>query len=587
MRKLVLISLSIFASLTMFAQDGKKCSSAIPMGKDYHAEVQNGQTIWYTASTYDLPLTVTFTPKNNTDPAPEVEMDFTCVPGYYADSILCSLFCKTSGSSGLDMKMPHKPTLNKKTVDGKLVYYLSLGEKYRDLLLRMGISYPVDVFVKVTYKSAGAIELTPDVFANCMDGAKFMQYGDTVRVAANDKERHVIVPYVQWQEDTVLYIWDKNATTPCEMAVANKCDFDPQVVGDNVVQHKVMSPGDTLKTKAEHIYSYVHNTEFPPEAGMYFAKFYSAAPGVMTIVKAKQAPPRGNATLMRYGFTYPLDANSTAVYAIPTSWKVDTKFTTPTSHIFRMKIATDPDFSDAHTLKEYQFQKLEAGHWQGVSGKELKAFWQKTSENFLYIRFECTEATTITPERWAASDCFEDITYLPFAQQSEKQFPVKYKIYLADWVDGDMKLSASVKCRLFVSDTCEFGDTNPSSDWVAYREIKGGAVVTINQETIEGWENSADEDGYIYLYFFGTTTGMVRIESTALEEADPVYQHATLAAKCEGNTVTVSVTAEQDVSVSGTSESWHAVPGTPHELNLPAGTYTIVGEPETIEITLP
>ena len=81
--------------------------------------------------------------------------------------------------------------------DGTFVYYLSLGKDYRDLLLQMGISYNLEVFVKVTYKSNGKIAMAPDdMFTNCMDGAKFMHLGDTVRVAAKDKERHVIVPYV-------------------------------------------------------------------------------------------------------------------------------------------------------------------------------------------------------------------------------------------------------------------------------------------------------------------------------------------------------------------------------------------------------
>ena len=78
-----------YMHLPAYAQGmGTSCRTAIPMGNDYQAQVKNGQTVWYSAWTFDLPLTVTFAPKSKTDPAPEVEMDFSCTSGYYRDSIL-------------------------------------------------------------------------------------------------------------------------------------------------------------------------------------------------------------------------------------------------------------------------------------------------------------------------------------------------------------------------------------------------------------------------------------------------------------------------------------------------------------------
>ena len=75
------------------AQQGKSCSNPIPLGKDYSATITKPQTVWYSANTFDLPLAVYFKTTTPNQP-PIVEMDFTCTPGVYADSILCSLFCK-------------------------------------------------------------------------------------------------------------------------------------------------------------------------------------------------------------------------------------------------------------------------------------------------------------------------------------------------------------------------------------------------------------------------------------------------------------------------------------------------------------
>ena len=85
----VIILLGIVSD--MQAQSGATCQDAIPLGKDYKKEISGPQTVWYTAWTFDLPLAVYFMPLKEADPAPEVEMDFSCTTGVYKDSILCSV----------------------------------------------------------------------------------------------------------------------------------------------------------------------------------------------------------------------------------------------------------------------------------------------------------------------------------------------------------------------------------------------------------------------------------------------------------------------------------------------------------------
>lgn len=121
MKRLVSIVACVCALLgtgvhTYAQAPGEECSTAIPLGKDdYSVSVKNGMSVWYSAWTFDLPLSVYFAPKNGaSDPAPVVEMDFSCTPGFYEDSILCRLFCKTSS---IMIDMPHKPSLNSKTLD--------------------------------------------------------------------------------------------------------------------------------------------------------------------------------------------------------------------------------------------------------------------------------------------------------------------------------------------------------------------------------------------------------------------------------------------------------------------------------------
>ena len=70
-------------------KDGSTCYKAIPITKDFQVEITSSQTVWYTAGTFDLPLAVYFIPQNESDPAPEVEMDFSCTSRVYSDPIIC------------------------------------------------------------------------------------------------------------------------------------------------------------------------------------------------------------------------------------------------------------------------------------------------------------------------------------------------------------------------------------------------------------------------------------------------------------------------------------------------------------------
>ena len=590
---------------------GSSCKDAIPMGKNYSATVKNGQTIWYSAWTFDLPLTVTFAPKNGkNDPAPEVEMDFTCTPGIYEDSILCSLFCQTSSGSGVQFDMPHKPKLETKTLDDDtFVYYLSLGERYRDLLLQMGISYNLEVYVKVTYKCNGVISMAPDdLFSNCVDNAPFMHIGDVVQVQAKDKKNHVIIPYVQWQEDTIIYKW--TGTQPCTLAVANTCDFDPTNNNDpNLIQFTInpIQPGDSIKVKAETIYKWVHNKEYPNKAGMYFAKFYSEAPGSMKITKAPQAPPQASATLLRLDRTYALNAHETGLFAFPKSWDQDdtvhTIFTTPTEHLFRMTISTDADFADEHILKVYDFAKDKSGRFQGIYGSEMKAFWKKTKEQYLYVRFDCSEATTITSTKWIVDKCISGTKN--YIHSLDTTFEVKrnstggnYRFNYSQWVGGDLEMTFSVanKCSVYVATDCDIAmstNVQTAPNLLYYdRFTTSKNTITISADEIASWAPRITADGYFYMRIQHVLSGYysMKIKSNAPKDADPVYPTSTIAVACEGTKIVVNVSKAQTIRVydaaSAQKAEWNAEPGTPQELVLPVGKYTLVGENEKIEINL-
>ena len=529
MKRNVLVCVLVLAFLAVGTSAfgrGESCAFPIELGKDYHAQITGAGTYWYVANTFDLPLSVYFTPQNESDPAPEIQMDFTCTPGVYKDSILCSLFCPQSG--GIEFDMPHTPKLSEDVKDGKKIYYLSMGKTYRDLLLKMGIDYNVEVYVKVTYKASGAIAMAPDdMFSNCMDGYKFMHLGDTVHVAANDKDRHVIVPYVQWQSDSIRYIWE--GEEPVKLAVASVCEFDPMDGADpNVLHRTTLHKGDTLKVASARLSYYVNFVD--NAAGMFYAKFYSAAPGIMKVERVPMAPPEGGATLLKYDYAAKINANDTlALYAIPATWDTATIFTAPTNYSVRMYVGLTPEFTPITAVDSFQFSRAESAHTLGLLTSEMKALAQKATSNYLYVRFRCAALTSVTPAIWKHSDCLPKCGLITtdsvtISVKRQGYGAAYYRFYFADWVGGDMTFnwkSATQRCKTYIGKNCSFPADDTNADVFGYKNIAKSGLWTIPAEIVAEWKDNVDEDGYLYIRFVTDDDNEMVISTTAPKEKDP------------------------------------------------------------------
>lgn len=581
----------LFGAMTMNAATGTSCYDAIPLGKDYTETINGPKTVWYVAKTFDLPVKVCFTPVNIDLPAPDVEMDFTCTPGVYEDSILCSLFCKNN-TTGVTFDMPHKPVLELE--DG--AYCISMGKRYRDLLLQAGISYNVEVYVKVTFKSAGILSMVPDTeFADCMDGGKFMQLGDTVNVLPKDKDRHVILPYVQWSKDSIRYIWQ--GTAPLSVAIANTCGIDPtDYTDERIVDRIEMQPGDTACYTAAQIKYYAGFEN--AQAGMYYGKFYSNGTGVLKVERIPVAPPDGGAILLEYGKTVSIEANDTQLYALRKD-TVSLRFDSPTAYILRMHIGATADFTPETALATYQYPVYEGGHTLQLTTQQMEALWAKSSGKYLYVRFATNAATTVTPDIWYPSECAKKWNNLPQGNLSIKRIAserVYYKIVYSEWKGGDITIKDTkgyvVDVDVYVEDTCGFA----TSDTHLYNgNIKRRGTLTIPAATVNTWAEHVDDEGNLYILFDPTGNTTITISSTAPEEQDPEppLPSATIHVACisESNAnIEVSVSVAQQLTITNATgmvvQQWNATTAAPQKIMLNAGTYTLKGDNEQITIVL-
>lgn len=589
----------ITAACPALAQLGTSCYDPIRLGKNYSATITGPGTKWYVANTFDLPLTVKFYPDDNTAPVPDIAMDFGCVSGVYEDSIVCSLFCYTNTGY---VRLPHTVTPDqKKDNQGRLYYEVAMGEFYRDMLLSAGISYDLDVFVKVKYHCAGTINLTPDAeFSQCMETDQWLLFDRVLPVAANDEETFFIAPYANWQYNTIRYVW--SGEQPATVVLGTSCDFEPLDVMDErrVTVMEMKAGGDTvIHTYADIAYymTYMRNPTNTAKGGIFYVKVVSTGTGSLKVERVPEIPPSGGATLLQYDLETPISGDTSALYAIPKSWTSATRFDTPTDHLFKMYVGLTPDFYTTEAVGTYSFSVTDEGHWCGLTQTELKALWAQSDKKHLYLRFQCTETTTITATLWDPSDCIgittviRRDTLLNVAARSK----VIHRFYHNDWAGGDMTVqwSRTSTMKMLLSGDCTIGTIETGNEIFDFYKLTGPAC-TIPESTIAGWADHLDADGYFYVRFYtaGTASGQVTISTTAPEETDPVYPRATIYLACPDGIsgVQIHVSTPQTVRITDAegNEIWQQIvlPSQPQDVSLPSGRYMLFGEKEQIEIHL-
>ena len=595
--------LLVGTSLPVAAQSGASCENPIPLGREYSEHITGMDTVWYVANSFDLTLTVKYYPNDNMA-APDLYMDFSCTPGVYGDSIICGLFCTENAI----VQLHYHVTPVWKLDDNNNVYYeVSMGEWYRNVLLEHGISYNVEILIKAVYYGRGDITLTPDAeFSECMETDQWLLLGRTLSVAPDDDSTYFIAPYANWAEDSVRYIW--SGAQPATVVIGTICDFDPlDGLDDRRIDVLEMKAGrDTVNhTNADIAYymTYMQNPDNTAKGGIFYVKVVSAGVGSLKVEHMPETPPDGDATLLEYSKATMITGDTASLYAIPRTWTSATRFDTPTDHVFKMYIGTTADFYLKDAIATCPYNAAEDGHWFGFLQSEMEALWEQTSQKYLYVRFACSKAATVTPTLWEPSECVGKTT--PVRRNTTLDIESRsrdiYRFYYNDWKDGAMTVAwdNSTQCKMLVSGDCTIG-TSEYADAVFYYKGLNEIPHVISASTMAQWADYVDADGYFYMRFYTTSFagGEVTITTDAPEETDPedepepVIRRATVYITClEDNTgVQVHVSIPQTIRINDASgtEIWQQMvqPAQPQSVPLPPGIYTLIGENEQVEIQL-
>lgn len=529
----------LFAT-SLLAQSGLTCEDAIPVDKNYTGSVNGPCTLWYSAWTYDLPLDVHFIPNDpNSVWGPEVEVDFTCVPGVYADRKIDSLINLVDA---YDVSFPIEFLCDLVVKDGHNEWNLSVNKSYREQLAEFGIPYNVQAFIKVTYFEGGQITLKPDTaFRNCMESSEYIQLGDTIDILPNDADRVFVLSYSDWQEDSIRFVW-AGAQSATVYAAVQDCGFEPVTTNPFVWNTFSVSADSPYKLYSDQMKAAIKENI---GGGLFYGKIISPVAGQLVVERIPRAAAQGGAIELEYGKSIAVGVNDQALYCFPKTWTAS-QFTASTTGKIIAYFATDDEFttsdSDANVIGAYTFSASNGSSLLSLSTKEMELIAAEAIDDYIYVRFVSDKQTTITPDAWLASDCVDESIMIVSGQQfrvAANSYNTVYRLRYEDWKGGDMEIAwtGSVRLSSYISDTCHYflSDTDPAVLQYDYIKAKGKEVHDIAQ--IDSWASRVDADGYLYVRFESTRAGNVTFTTNKPATLDPVYTTIDEVV-CDGGTYT-------------------------------------------------
>ena len=514
----------VFAT-SMMAQSGKSCDDPIPVDSNYEGVITEPGEYWFTAWTYDLPLNVHFTPNvDNSTTSPEVLVDFTCDPGVYNDPKLNDVI---NNVSSFGLELPVEFLCAKVERYGKIEWDLSINANYREELTKCGITYNVQAFVKVYFPEAGKISLRPDTtYTSCMDNAIYVNLGDTLDVTANDNVTFYAFPYSEWCKDSIQFVWTGDNAARIWVSDGD-CDFTP--TSTNV---DVRAIYDVTKTTPYKLYE--ENMDAAIKSwlggGVFFAKVISKSAGQLIVEKIPMGPIQGGAILLQHDVPVQLAANDSRVFCFPRTW-TSTEFVAPTQFVMNMFVSNTSEFTpsvdDANVLNKYAFNLIDGKRVAQLSTADIAKLVATATDDYVYVRFACNQATTLTPKVWTPTSCAEKSILLQNGTVYNVPKGSKttlYRMCYQDWKGYDINVNWTGRRVLptYYASICDFSYSSNANGVLNYYSFSKGNTM-VNSSVVASWESRLDESGFVYVRFDNNSTaGDITFTSSKPAEEDPV-----------------------------------------------------------------
>lgn len=519
------------AGTKVSAQGGTSCQDAISFTGSYQMNISGAGEVWFTAYTYDLPLTMVFIPSNQSSTyTPVAEFDFTCTPGVYDHPTLRRWFGPNSSGT---IVMPQRMTMERKVEDGITKYVLTVPESTRNMLASAGLTDNLQAYVKMRFYEAGIVSIASDNrYSTCMTGGTFLRINEHVDVAARDTNVYSIVPYSTFRKDSIHYVWE--GTSPAKVWLMKDCN-ELSVDTTNIMESWTMQPGDTLRLTMQQVREKDDYYDAQgAQGGLVYFHVTSASVGRFHIRRTPMAPAENNAILLRFGIPVPADSN--IVYCFPKTWKdpmsMVTESSSPVTVYFGKTGFFDYHITSSNNIGKRDFVAVPDGYEADFSTKDINnlVYNIASNKNYIYVRFRSNDpSATVTLWDWNISDCASTSSVnLSFGTpiNMPEGRNLAYRVRYADIVNHSMSVAFTLSAytaTFYVAKDCSTG-YNASNPNVFHYETLTAAYNSfeISAQEIATWP--PDENGYVYITLktrSSSAFGFVLISLTPEPEPEP------------------------------------------------------------------
>lgn len=527
--------LSINSMLSAQTPDGLSCETAIPVDTSYVGSVPAAGTYYYSASTYDLPMTCYFYPETPIESAPKIYVDFTCTPGYYEDPNLANMIQSATGW-GIETPIPF--SFNHSWDEfGREVYVLSINESYREMMAMFNITYNVDAIIQVTVPCGGDVQMAPDTtFKSCIENSEWLNLPDTVVTGLQHEGDSYVLPFADWRNDSIRFRWT-GSEAPVTVWIGEQCDFEMNTTGENcALDMFVLYPdagnGENIrKFSKQEILDYI---SLFGEGGVYYMRTACAEDGELIVEKQPMSEIMANAKALTLNQPTAVAANDAEqLYYFPASWKDNNMLWTsssdyPITAYFSAKAEFEANETDANVLETYTFAPAANGRELALSKKQMKAICDKVSGDHVFVKLVAAQKTNVTPTLWSVGPCAENADEL-FVNDSVRlqrnASTTAWRVNINQWAQQDVKLywKGTSSIELFLCDTCKGMVLNKSNKHVKlYKEVvinNDGTrdTLVLTKDELATAAEFADSDGYMYFCFDNTRAGVLIVKANVVE----------------------------------------------------------------------
>ena len=549
---LLLVAMLMLASNMVLAQepDGLTCESAILVDTSYVGSVPAAGTYYYSASTYDLPMTCYFYPETTIDQTPKIYVDFTCTPGVYEDPNLQNMIMS---ASGWGVETPIAFYFNRSLDEyNREVYTLTINESYREMMTMFDITYNIDAIIQLVAPSAGEITMRPDTtFKACVENSEWLNMPDIVVTGIQHESDSYVLPFVEWRNDSIRFRW-MGTESPATVWIGEDCNFEMKLTGDNCaldmfVLHPDKGNGENIRNfSKQEISDYI---SLFGEGGVYYMRTVCSEDGELVIEKKPMDEAMAKAIPMALDQASEVAANATEqVYYFPKEWaNYNVIWQSSAAQKVTAHFASNVNF-EGEALGIEEFQGAEAGCELRLSRKQMNTLFAGVQGDHIFVKFISNAPTTITPVLWSAGPCVEgaDEIYVNDSVQLQRNATnTAWRVNIEQWAKQDVKLywEGTSSIKIFLCDTCKGFTLGKNNQHVKlYKEIIINSNATrdtliLAQDELAAVVQYADADGFMYFRFNnGVTSSM--IVKTDVEQPitpGPVYTYES-AAVCFGET---------------------------------------------------